>query len=72
MLLGLVPAVAVGWLLARRDFPGKSFVSMIVMAPLVVPPVVTGFLLLTVLGRESALGGLLAAMGLPIPFKPPS
>ncbi len=68
VLLGLVPAVAVGWLLARRDFPGKSFVSMIVMAPLVVPPVVTGFLLLTVLGRESALGGLLAAMGLPIPF----
>jgi molybdate transport system permease protein len=68
VLLGLVPAVAMGWLLARRDFPGKSFVSMVVMAPLVVPPVVTGFLLLSVLGRESALGGLLAAMGLPIPF----
>ena len=68
VLLGLVPAVAMGWLLARRDFLGKSFVSMIVMAPLVVPPVVTGFLLLSVLGRESALGGLLAAMGLPIPF----
>ena len=57
-----------GWLLARRDFLGKSFVSMIVMAPLVVPPVVTGFLLLSVLGRESALGGMLAAVGLPIPF----
>ena len=68
VLLGLVPAVAMGWLLARRDFLGKSFVSMIVMAPLVVPPVVTGFLLLSVLGRESALGGLLAAAGLPIPF----
>ena len=68
VLLGLVPAVAMGWLLARRDFLGKSFVSMIVMAPLVVPPVVTGFLLLSVLGRESALGGLLAAVGLPIPF----
>ena len=68
VLLGLVPAVAMGWVLARRDFLGKSFVSMIVMAPLVVPPVVTGFLLLSVLGRESALGGLLAAMGLPIPF----
>ena len=68
VLLGLVPAVAMGWLLARRDFLGKSFVSMIVMAPLVVPPVVTGFLLLSVLGRESALGGLLAAMGLRIPF----
>ena len=68
VVLGLVPAVAMGWLLARRDFLGKSFVSMIVMAPLVVPPVVTGFLLLSVLGRESALGGLLAAVGLPIPF----
>jgi len=68
VLLGLIPAVAVGWLLARRDFLGKSFVSMIVMAPLVVPPVVTGFLLLTVLGRESALGGLLTALGLQIPF----
>lgn len=68
VLLGLVPAVAVGWLLARRDFPGKSLVSMIVMAPLVVPPVVTGFLLLTVLGRESAIGGFLTAIGLPIPF----
>lgn len=68
VLLGLIPAVAMGWLLARRDFLGKSFVSMLVMAPLVVPPVVTGFLLLTVLGRESALGGLLTAIGLPIPF----
>lgn len=68
VLLGLVPAVAMGWLLARKDFPGKSFVSMVVMAPLVVPPVVTGFLLLSVLGRDSALGGLLAAIGLPIPF----
>ena len=68
VLLGLVPAVAMGWVLARRDFLGKSFVSMIVMAPLVVPPVVTGFLLLSLLGRESALGGLLAVMGLPIPF----
>ena len=68
VLLGLVPAVAMGWLLARKDFLGKSFVSVIIMAPLVVPPVVTGFLLLSVLGRDSALGGLLAAMGLPIPF----
>jgi molybdate transport system permease protein len=68
VLLGFVPAVAMGWLLARREFLGKSFVSMIIMAPLVVPPVVTGFLLLSVLGRESALGGLLAAIGLPIPF----
>ena len=68
VLLGLIPAVATGWMLARRDFFGKSFVSMIVMAPLVIPPVVTGFLLLSVLGRESALGAMLTAIGLPIPF----
>ncbi len=68
VVLGLIPAVAMGWLLARHDFLGKSFVSMVVMAPLVVPPVVTGFLLLSVLGRESAIGGVLDAMGLPIPF----
>ncbi len=68
VILGLVPAVAVGWLLARRDFTGKTFVSMLFMAPLVIPPVVTGFLLLGVLGRQSALGGLLDAIGLPVPF----
>ncbi len=68
VLLGLVPAVAVGWLLARRDFFGKTFVSMLFMAPLVIPPVVTGFLLLAVLGRQSAIGGLLDAIGLPVPF----
>jgi len=68
VILGLVPAVAVGWLLARRDFAGKTIVSMLFMAPLVIPPVVTGFLLLGVLGRQSALGGLLDAVGLPVPF----
>ena len=68
VLLGLVPAVVVGWLLARSDFFGKTFVSMVFMAPLVIPPVVTGFLLLTVLGRQSVVGGFLDAIGLPVPF----
>ena len=68
VILGLVPAVAVGWLLARRDFRGKTAVSMLFMAPLVIPPVVTGFLLLGALGRQSFLGGALDAIGLPVPF----
>lgn len=68
VLLGLVPAVAVGWVLARSDFFGKTFVSMVFMAPLVIPPVVTGFLLLAVLGRQSVVGGFLDAIGLPVPF----
>jgi len=68
VVLGLVPAAALGWVLARHDFVGKSFVSMLFMAPLVIPPVVTGFLLLGLLGRQSALGGMLDALGLPVPF----
>jgi molybdate transport system permease protein len=41
---------------------------MLFMAPLVVPPVITGFLILSVLGRRSAIGGFLDGIGLPIPF----
>ena len=67
-LVGLVPAVGLGWLLARRDFPGKAVLSTVVMAPLVIPPVVTGFLLLSVLGASTPLGGLLASLGFPVPF----
>jgi molybdate transport system permease protein len=66
--LGMPLAVGLGWLLARRNFPGKSLVSAVVLAPLVVPPVVTGFVLLRLFGRASALGRWLAAVGLPIPF----
>ncbi len=68
VILGLIPAVGVGWMLARRDFFGKSFVSLFFMAPLVVPPVVTGFLVLSVLGRGSFIGGMLDSIGLPVPF----
>lgn len=68
VILGLIPAVGAGWMLARRDFFGKSFVSMLLMAPLVVPPVVTGFLILSVLGRGSPIGGILDSLGLPVPF----
>ena len=67
-VLGFVPAVALGWLLARHDFPGKTVVSTLVLAPLVMPPVVTGFLLLTLLGRQGPLGSLLASFGIAVPF----
>lgn len=65
---GLVPAVALGWVMARRDFPGKTLLSTVVLAPLVVPPVVTGFLLLSVLGSQTLVGGWLAGLGIPVPF----
>lgn len=67
-LAGLPVAVGMGWLLARREFPGKTVVTTAVFAPLVVPPVVTGFILLSLLGAQSPLGRLLGEVGLPVPF----
>jgi molybdate transport system permease protein len=67
-LLGLVPALALGWLLARRRFRGKAIVSTLLLLPLVLPPVATGLVLLRVFGRATPLGGFLAAIGLPITF----
>ena len=51
--------LAAAWLLARRSFPGKSLVDGIIHLPLVVPPVVVGYLLLVVLGRRGPVGGFL-------------
>lgn len=67
-LAGLPLAVGLGFVLARRDFAGKTLVSTVALAPLVVPPVVTGFLLLSLLGSGSPVGTWLAAAGLPVPF----
>lgn len=44
------------WLLARRTFPGKTLLDGIVHLPLVLPPVVIGYLLLVGLGRRGVLG----------------
>lgn len=65
----IVPGIACGWLLSRRSFPGKSLVEGIVHAPLVMPPVVTGYLLLILLGRNGLLGSWLRdSLGIVLPF----
>jgi molybdate transport system permease protein len=51
--------LAVAWLLARREFPGKNLVNGLVHLPLVLPPVVVGYFLLVLLGRQGPLGRLL-------------
>ncbi len=66
--LALVPATGIAWVLARRKFRGKTALSALVMAPLVLPPVVTGVLMLKLLGRSSPVGGALASMGLPVTY----
>jgi molybdate transport system permease protein len=55
-LLILPPGVALGWLLARKEWRGKSLVETLVALPLVMPPVATGLLLLKVLGRRGVAG----------------
>ncbi len=51
--------IALATLLARKDFWGKSLVEAIVYLPLVLPPVVTGYLLLITLGRKAPVGAFL-------------
>ena len=51
--------IAVAWLLARKDFWGKSLVDGLVHLPLVLPPVVTGYLLLISFGRKGPIGAFL-------------
>ena len=51
--------LGLAWLLARRDWPGKSLIETLVSLPLVLPPVATGLILLKVLGRRGPVGGLL-------------
>lgn len=52
----LVPGIAVGWALARWQHPLRALLQGVVMLPLVLPPVVTGYLLLFALGRSRPLG----------------
>ncbi|MFZ4834760.1 molybdate ABC transporter permease subunit [Rouxiella sp. Mn2063] len=48
--------IAMAWILARCQFPGKSLLDSIIHLPLVLPPVVIGYLLLVVMGRRGFIG----------------
>src|ERR671931_2798969 len=58
--VGLPFGIAVAWLLARKDFWGKTLFDGIIHLPLVLPPVVTGYLLLISFGRRGPIGAFLA------------
>jgi len=63
---GVLLAVA----FARRDFPGKRLVEGMVYLPLVLPPVVTGYALLLLLGRQGVIGAwLYEAFGITLVFR---
>ena len=68
-LIICIPGVAVAWLLAKKSFIGKSLLDSIVHLPLVLPPVVPGFLLLLLLGSQGLIGKWLqATFGINIAF----
>ncbi len=57
-LINIPIAVYIGWLIGRRNIRGKLFLETIISLPLALPPVVTGYFLLILVGRESAFGQL--------------
>jgi len=59
MFASLPVGIAVAYVLARAHFPGKSIVNGIVLLPLIMPPVVTGYLLLLSFGRRGPIGAFL-------------
>jgi len=69
VLFSLPVGLFVAWLLARREFFGKGALNAVVHLPLVLPPVVVGYLLLVLLGREGPLGQVLYRLfGVSLPF----
>ena len=66
----LLPGLGVAYLLARGRFPGRMLLDTLVHLPLVLPPVVTGYLLLILFGRRGLLGAWLADhLGLVLAFR---
>jgi molybdate transport system permease protein len=69
VLGGLPVAMLVAWVLARRHFPGKTLLDGLVHLPLVLPPVVVGYTLLVLFGREGPIGGWLhSVFGIAVAF----
>ncbi|KQQ78085.1 molybdenum ABC transporter permease [Rhizobium sp. Leaf321] len=70
VLVSLPLGILVAYVLARGKFWGKSILNGIVLLPLILPPVVTGFLLLIVFGRRGVVGSFLADyLGIVLSFR---
>ncbi len=68
-LVSLPLGVLVAWLLARKEFWGKSLLNGLVHLPLILPPVVTGYLLLLTFGHRGWAGGILEQFGIVFAFR---
>lgn len=63
------PAIACAWLLARRRFVAKSLLEAALLLPLILPPVVTGYVLLELFGHQGSIGRVLDALHMSIAFR---
>jgi len=68
VLLAVPPAALLAYWLVGARFRGKVLLEAFLLTPLVLPPVVTGLVLLEVFGASGPLGAPLAALGLEVPF----
>lgn len=68
VLFSLPLGVGAAWLLARYRFPGRDLVSGLIHLPLVLPPVVTGYVLLSLFGRSGPIGAWLEPLGIVFAF----
>ncbi|MCI2399666.1 molybdate ABC transporter permease subunit [Aliiroseovarius subalbicans] len=68
-LVTLPPGLFIAHVLARHDFPGKQILNGIVHLPLILPPVVTGYVLLLTFGTRGPVGGFLQEFGIVFAFR---
>jgi len=70
-IMAFAIGVPLAWLLARRRFPGRSLLEVLVLLPMMLPPTVIGYYLLLTVGRRSAVGAAIESLfGSPIVFTP--
>jgi molybdate transport system permease protein len=69
VLFSLPLALRLAWILSRRRFIGRTLVEALLFLPLILPPVVTGYALLALLGRNAPLGSALAGIGIVFAFR---
>jgi molybdate transport system permease protein len=69
LVVSLPLAVAIAFVLARKDFPGKTIFDAAVHLPLVLPPVVVGYALLVLFGTQGPIGKLLEPLGIVLIFR---
>lgn len=62
LIITLPFAICIAYVLSRKRFWGRGLLNALVFMPLVMPPVVTGYLLLLTFGRNGPIGGLLASL----------